>query len=64
MHISRLAKASLLIVGGFTLFGTGCFSTTTTQGLAQTGVQTIIQTLISLAVQAVVINASSTSTST
>ena len=54
----RFAKLMILLLGGLTLFGGGCFTTTTAQGLAQTGIQTVIQTLISLTVQQVVLTAS------
>lgn len=60
MRGARLAKVAFLILGGLTLFGSGCFGTTTTQGLAQTGVTTVIQTLISLVVQQVFLNATTT----
>lgn len=58
MRMARLSKMLMLAIGGMTLFGAGCFSTTTTQGLVQTGVQTVLQTLISLAVQSVVLSTS------
>ena len=60
----RLAKVAFLVLGGFTLFGSGCFSTTTSQGLAQTGVQTVIQTLISLVVQQFFLNFTTPTTTT
>jgi hypothetical protein len=41
-----------LLVGGW-LFG-GCLPTTTTQGLFETGIQTVIQTLISLITTSIV----------
>src|SRR5262245_13452000 len=41
MRGARLMKILVVVLGGMTLFGNGCFSTTTTQGLAQTGVQTV-----------------------
>ena len=62
MRGARLGKIAFLILGGLTLFGGGCFSTTTTQGLAQTGVTTVIQTIISLIVQQVFLNATTTTT--
>jgi hypothetical protein len=54
MRGARFAKTLVLVLGGFCLFGGGCFSTTTAQGLAQTSIQTVIQTLISLFVTSVV----------
>jgi hypothetical protein len=62
MRGARLAKIMFLVLGGLTLFGSGCFGTTTTQGLAQTGVQTVIQTLISLFVQQIFLNVTTTTT--
>ena len=54
MRGGRIFKTCVLVMGGFCLFGSGCFSTVTAQGLAQTGIQTVIQTLISLFVTSVV----------
>ncbi len=54
MRGARITKTLLLVAGGACLFGSGCYSTTTLQGLAQTSIQTVIQTLISLFVTSVV----------
>jgi hypothetical protein len=58
MRGKHLFTNLILALGGLTLFGSGCFGTTTAQGLAQTAVQTVIQTLISLFVQQAVFSAS------